>query len=54
MIKACYKKKNVGGLTVSDKIDKVVTNRWLGLPISHGFADSDLGGSAGRIRAADG
>ncbi len=33
MIKACYKKKNVGGLTVSDRIDKVVTNRWLGLPI---------------------
>ena len=33
MIKACYKKKNVGGLTVSDRIDKVVTNRWLALPI---------------------
>jgi ferrous iron transport protein B len=33
IIKACYKKKNAGGLTVSDKIDKVVTNRWLGLPI---------------------
>ncbi len=33
VIKACYKKKNVGGLTVSDKIDRVVTNRWLGLPI---------------------
>ncbi len=33
MIKACYKKKNAGGLTVSDKIDRVVTNRWLGLPI---------------------
>ena len=33
IIKACYKKKNVGKLTVSDKIDRVVTNRWLGLPI---------------------
>ncbi|MBR6364551.1 MAG: ferrous iron transport protein B [Lachnospiraceae bacterium] len=33
VIKACYKKKNAGALTTSDKIDKVVTNRWLGLPI---------------------
>ena len=33
IIKSCYKKKNAGGLTVSDKIDRVVTNRWLGLPI---------------------
>ena len=33
IIKGCYKKKNVGGLSTSDKIDKVVTNRWLGLPI---------------------
>ena len=33
VIKACYKKKNVGKLSTSDKIDKVVTNRWLGLPI---------------------
>ena len=33
IIKACYKKKNVGQLSTSDKIDKVVTNRWLGLPI---------------------
>ena len=33
VIKACYQKKNAGGLTVSDKIDRVVTNRWLGLPI---------------------
>ena len=33
IIKACYKKKNAGKLTTSDKIDKVVTNRWLGLPI---------------------
>jgi len=33
VIKSCYKKKNVGSLSVSDKIDKVVTNRWLGLPI---------------------
>ena len=33
VIKACYRKKNKGGLTTSDKIDKIVTNRWLGLPI---------------------
>ncbi len=33
LIKSCYKKKNKGGLTVSDKIDKVITNRWLALPI---------------------
>lgn len=33
IIKSCYKKKNKGKLTTSDKIDKVVTNRWLGIPI---------------------
>ena len=33
IIKCCYKKKNQGRLSASDKIDKVVTNRWLGLPI---------------------
>ena len=33
VIKACYKKKKAGELTTSDKIDKIVTNRWLGLPI---------------------
>ncbi len=33
IIKSCYKKKGVGSLSTSDKIDKVVTNRWLGLPI---------------------
>ena len=33
IIKACYKKKKAGGMTTSDKIDKIVTNRWLGLPI---------------------
>ena len=33
VIQACYKKKNAGALTTSDKIDKIVTNRWLGLPI---------------------
>ena len=31
--RACYKKKRENKLTKSDKIDKVVTNRWLGLPI---------------------
>ena len=33
IIKGCLTKKNKGGLTVSDKIDRIVTNRWLGLPI---------------------
>ena len=33
VLKGCYKKKNAGGLSASDKIDKIVTNRWLGLPI---------------------
>ena len=33
VIQACYKKAGAGQLSTSDKIDKVVTNRWLGLPI---------------------
>ncbi|MBQ3848591.1 MAG: ferrous iron transporter B [Clostridia bacterium] len=33
IIKLILKKKNTEKLTLSDKIDKVVTNRWLGLPI---------------------
>lgn len=33
IIKSCYKKKSAGKLTTSDKIDRVVTNRWLALPI---------------------
>lgn len=33
VIKSCYKKKNEGALSTSDKIDKIVTNRILGLPI---------------------
>ena len=33
IIKCCYKKKNQGRLSASDKIDRVITNRWLGLPI---------------------
>lgn len=33
IIKGCLKKRSAGKLTVSDKIDKVVTNRWLALPI---------------------
>lgn len=33
IIKGCYKKKATGKYSTSDKIDKVVTNRWLGLPI---------------------
>ena len=33
IIKGCYKKKSQGQLSASDKIDRIVTNRWLGLPI---------------------
>ena len=33
LMKACYKKKNAGKLSTSDKIDRVVTNRWAALPI---------------------
>ena len=33
ILKSSYKKRNAGSLTTSDKIDRVVTNRWLGLPI---------------------
>ncbi|MBO6000228.1 MAG: ferrous iron transporter B [Spirochaetales bacterium] len=33
VIRACYKKKKKGVASTSDKIDRVVTNRWLGLPI---------------------
>ncbi|EGD49033.1 ferrous iron transport protein B [Ruminiclostridium papyrosolvens DSM 2782] len=33
ILKGCYKKKNAGKLSTSDKIDKVVTNRWAALPI---------------------
>ena len=33
IIKGCCKRKNAGKLSTSDKIDRVVTNRWLALPI---------------------
>lgn len=33
LIKKCYKKRNIGRLTISDKIDRIVTNRFLALPI---------------------
>ena len=33
VIQSCYRKHNAGSLSTSDRIDKVVTNRWLGLPI---------------------
>ncbi|MBQ3666408.1 MAG: ferrous iron transport protein B [Lachnospiraceae bacterium] len=33
IIQDCYKKKNKKKETTSDKIDKIVTNRWLALPI---------------------
>lgn len=37
ILKDCYKKNHAGELTVSDKIDRVVTNRWLALPIFAGI-----------------
>ena len=33
VIRSCYRKHSAGSLSTSDKIDKVVTNRFLGLPI---------------------
>ena len=33
IIKKCYTKKNKGNFSASDKIDRIVTNRWLALPI---------------------
>ncbi len=33
VMKGCLKKKSAGKLTSSDKIDRIVTNRFLGLPI---------------------
>ena len=33
VLKGCYKRKNAGRMSASDRIDRVVTNRWLGLPI---------------------
>lgn len=33
IIQDCYSKKNKGNLSISDKIDGIVTNRWLALPI---------------------
>ncbi len=33
LLKGIYKKRDAGKLTTSDKIDKIVTNRWLALPI---------------------
>ena len=33
LMKGCYKKKSAGKLSTSDKIDRIVTNRWAALPI---------------------
>ena len=33
VVKECYRKKSNGRMTTSDRIDRVVTNRWLALPI---------------------
>lgn len=33
VIKSCYKKKSKEKFSLSDKIDRIVTNRWLALPI---------------------
>ena len=36
-INSCYQRKNTSGMTASDKIDMVVTNRFLALPIFFGI-----------------
>ncbi len=33
ILPGCYKKKKIGSMSTSDKIDHIVTNRWLALPI---------------------
>lgn len=33
LLEGRYVKKNAGSMTISDKIDRVVTNRWLAIPI---------------------
>ena len=33
LLEGSYEKKNAGSMTISDKIDRVVTNRWLAIPI---------------------
>ena len=33
LLEGSYDKKNAGNMTISDKIDRVVTNRWLAIPI---------------------
>lgn len=33
IVEDCYRKKSNRHLSTSDKIDRIVTNRWLGLPI---------------------
>ena len=33
LLRGIYKKKDANALSTSDKIDRIITNRWLGLPI---------------------
>ncbi|MBQ5428217.1 MAG: ferrous iron transport protein B [Oscillospiraceae bacterium] len=33
MLKGCYRRKNLCKMTTSDKIDRILTNRWAALPI---------------------
>ncbi|MBQ8054038.1 MAG: ferrous iron transport protein B [Lachnospiraceae bacterium] len=33
LLEGSYVKKNAGSMTISDKIDRIVTNRWLAIPI---------------------
>lgn len=33
LMQRCWQRKNAGKLSTSDKIDRIITNRWLGLPI---------------------
>ena len=37
LMKTCYKRKNAGKLTISDRIDNIVTNKYLALPVFVGL-----------------
>ena len=37
LMKTCYKRKNAGKLTISDRIDNIVTNKFLALPVFVGI-----------------
>lgn len=63
VVKRCVKKQEVKSVTVSDKIDKWITNKWLGIPIfaiimffmyqiTMKFGNDFLGGKVGDLFSA--